>query len=677
MADNIFTELEQKIQKASQDYYTNGQSEYTDEEFDMMIEQLKKENPNSELLNQVGWGYSVNEDTTPGEKLNHKYGKAGSLDKFRTFDEFKPDFKKYQNFDISLKLDGLSVVLYYHYGKLYQALTRGDGFVGVDITNKVELIAPYLKNCLKDKAFSGAIRGEILMSYKNFEQFKQLYPDAKNPRNSAVGLITTKEITTDLRFLNIVVYSIVGVESSDYLPYYTIDFKEWGMPIARTWLSENFDNSNIVKYTEVCEYYPDGLLDPNRLRDITSNLKERWYGEYPADGLVFSKRELIFDKKNNSIIQNAMAFKFKAETADTRVKNIEWNLTKTGYLMPRIEVDTVQLSGTNVSFCTGYNAKYIQDNNIGINSIVEIEKHGEIIPNINEVKKSTGCELPTHCPHCNSELIWNGVHLQCINPECSGNEIQDLLVWLQSLSPVDGLGDKIKLKYLNQIIPTPNGLTIKEVMEFPTHNNEYFIIPGRRGGHLSLVHKMLLNLWGASDDDNIPLVNAIKALNIPRFGDVTSEKLAEYPKEFFKLYTLYANRHEYNTMSYMLALSDERVKFTALIGEANAKSLIDNINKLDNLKYIAHRINWDAFPETANLSVEFAGKVAITGKLSCKRTDFEKELKAKGFKPGEISKDTKFLITDNPNSSSSKNKKADEWGIEKITEAEFRNRYLK
>lgn len=133
------TELEKKITDAAQEYYTDGTSNLTDDEFDGLIEQLRKENPDSEVLKEVGWGYSVDKDTTPGKKYPHKYGRAGSLEKYRTWEEIHPEFKS-GLIDVSLKIDGISVVLYYKQGELYKSLTRGDGIVGIDITNKIKSI---------------------------------------------------------------------------------------------------------------------------------------------------------------------------------------------------------------------------------------------------------------------------------------------------------------------------------------------------------------------------------------------------------------------------------------------------------------------------------------------------------------------------------------------------------
>jgi NAD-dependent DNA ligase len=113
-----------------------------------------------------------------------------------------------------------------------------------------------------------------------------------------------------------------------------------------------------------------------------------------------------------------------------------------------------------------------------------------------------------------------------------------------------------------------------------------------------------------------------------------------------------------------------------LVGQANSESILKHKDKFARLVYIRDKIIWKN-PKETEKSKEAKGKVAITGKLSVKRSEFEKELKSAGFTPADISKDTKFLITDDPHSSSSKNKKASDWGIEKLSEHEFRSRYLK
>ena len=160
------------------------------------------------------------------------------------------------------------------------------------------------------------------------------------------------------------------------------------------------------------------------------------------------------------------------------------------------------------------------------------------------------------------------------------------------------------------------------------------------------------------------MVDALVALNVPRISKITANKLADYP-DIVK-----------SAMDHAVAgtkFTDEELLRLKAIGEANAKSVVDNLWKFARLKYI-----WDRIYNTFSYDTEVAhkGKIAITGKLSVKRADFEKELRAAGFTPADISRETCFLITDDPNSSSSKNKKADAWGIKKITEQEFRAIYL-
>ena len=157
----------------------------------------------------------------------------------------------------------------------------------------------------------------------------------------------------------------------------------------------------------------------------------------------------------------------------------------------------------------------------------------------------------------------------------------------------------------------------------------------------------------------VPANEAIMALNIPRFGDKTSVKLAQQPEVLERI------------MKEAMTTCDpvDLLDLNGYIGDANADAIRDNLWKFARLRYIWNRIEFKDAGQTK-------GKVAITGKLSVQRKVFEKELAEAGWTCGDISKETKFLITDNPNSSSSKNQKADKLGIQKITEAEFRKLYM-
>lgn len=632
---SVFTsnlsELELKIQDYAQRYYTDGSSPISDDEFDALIAELKETNPNSVLFT-TGWGYDVHKDYTPGAKVAHKYGLIGSLDKCRTLKEIGKDFLNCTLY-ASLKLDGMSVVLHYRRGNLVRALTRGDGAVGIDITDKVSVIEPRLLH-INDTQFTGAVRGEIVMTYTAFKAYQEIEPEAKNARNTTVGLISKSEVSNSLKYLDIVVYSIVADENR--LSTVT------AMSEVYDFLEANF--TNVVNHTCIA-------LKPmmNTWQYRLQDLKKAWYGVYPADGIVLNQPEV---RLNNIgyVTYTGKAYKFPAESKQTTVADVKWQMSRLNTLVPVVEIPPIELSGATVTFVTGYHASYIEENGIGPGAIIEVTRSGEVIPKIISVIKPAPVKLPVTCPVCGSALS-KGVTLRCNNPNCSNQTIQDTLTWLKLLSPEDGLGDTLILKYIKELYSEPS---IESLMSEPNA-----ILNLSSQGQAGLMLAMLSRLY--SLDYKFRLSQALQALNIPRVGQITAEKLSEYPELIRK--TLSKNELDYQDI---LTLSN-------VVGQATVNAIQDNFEKWLRLNLIIDKIYWDTPTYTAKIDL---GKVAITGKLSVKRSDFEAELKSAGYAVGDITKDTKFLITDDPNSLSSKNLKADKLGITKITEAEFRDKYL-
>lgn len=630
--------LQKRIQEASQKYYSGEESGVSDEEFDSMLNQLREEDPDSELLTAVGHGYNLDLDTTPGSKVKHWYGDIGSIDKCHNWCELGNTKMMTKTMWASLKLDGLSVVLYYRNRQLVQALTRGKNNIGIDITEKVKHI---LSNYEKELASwpegvqELAIRGEIIMSYKNFDKFKKTHPDATNPRNSAAGLINGKEITDDYIYLSIVVYTVVGItgNASNFSTYQEM----------HKFLSRNFFNTVTTTVVDIDEANLDAAM---------SWCKQSWYGTYPADGIVLTYNEL---PRNNlggdkhEITYDCKAYKFPTEAKQTTVRKVEWNLSKTKYLIPRIEFDAVELAGTTVTACAGHNAQYISENAIAPGAVIEVTKANEIIPYLTKIVECADgeCFVPELCPHCGADLEWNGVHLMCPNRDCGDGAIQDVLVWLESISPYDNLGDKLKLKFLYDMFG--DNISIERIYQHGPINYQETA---------TVRYNDFQNMYNRLFEGNIKLSAALKALNIPRFGDITCDKFAQMPDLVQSLLT---------AVVYQLPLPD----YSDRIGSANWISLSENLQKFKRLALIENRIIWQ--PE----QVADKGKVAITGKLSVKRSQFEEELKAAGYQPtGTINKETKFLITDDPTTSTTKNIQADKFGVTKITEAEFRKEYI-
>ena len=626
-------ELQRRIQEAAQRYYTDGSSNITDEEFDDMVSELQSSDPNSKLL-RTGWGYNVEKDSTPGNKIHHLYGEVGSLNKFRTWAELSRLLKD-TDVIASLKLDGISIVLYYDRGELIHAVTRGDGYVGIDILNKVKIIDSDLL-ILEDKSFSGAVRGEIIMSNANFAEFSNLHSEAKNPRNTTAGLINSSELSDDLKYLDIVVYRIIGSSKDNYSSYSQILSK----------LNRLF--KNVVQNATI-------QINESSMISIMNNLKDSWYIKYPADGIVIAHDNIDKDVCTNGYTYSyeSQAFKFPAETKITEVEDVEWALSKSKYLIPRIKIKPVQLSGTQVSYATGFNAKYIKDNQIGCHAIVSICKSGEIIPDIQNVLSPGQIDMPKHCPACNVDLEWRGVHLYCPNKHCKDQTIQDLLIWSNTLAPKEGLGDTLRLKFYKGCYG--DEVSIDKIMldKAPTS------IDSRFSGTQFNAFLDTLNILHTS---RFNIIKALQALNVPRLGAVTCEKLSQHRDIIIKILDVACeNRPKW-----------ELLNLHTILGEANSQAIIDNIHKFQKLAYIFDRIDW-----SDDNKIHSNVQVAITGKLSVKRDIFIEELRANGYTVSELSKNTDVLITDDPNSNSSKNIKATKYGIPKMSENEFRDKYLK
>ena len=620
------------IIKASQDYYSDGSSSVTDAEFDNMLDQLKKESPNDPLLTAVGHGYNIENDTTYGKVARHDYGVVGSLPKCHDYVEYRTLMKQSDELDASWKLDGNSIVLYYERGVLTKALKRSNGLSGIEVTPKVLMIDPDLKTL--QSPLTCAVRGEIVMSCSNFELYLEDHPDAANPRNTAAGLMNSIELSPDLKYLSVVVYNVIGCSYSSYIHEFS-DYEK-----SMNWLRQNFKEVVAMKRIKTSE--------ATFLEDMEA-LRAEWDGTYPGDGIVLTYTDIDVQKNDSSIYLSpkACAFKFKAETAETTVVDVEWNLGKTKNLIPRIQVETVNISGTNVSWIHGDNARSILNRGIGPGAKLRVLKSGEIIPDIDAVlEKCEDVVLPSVCPSCGCNLIWNGMHLACPNRECADSDIQDVLIWMANIAPYMGLGDVLKLKFLSQRFS--DNISIESIYE--AGRPEYVETPSVKYNDFQKMYGML---WA----ETVDLTTAIKALNVTRLGDVNAAKLARYPDIVDELA---------ETGTYQFSTEQ-----TKAIGEANCKSILENGWKFKRLKFLEGRIDKTVYNQSDK-------KVAITGKLSMKRDLFEKLLKSKGFiASSSVTKDTYCLITDNPTSDSTKNRQAEKLNIPKMTEREFTDKFLK
>lgn len=650
-------QLEQKIIDAAQAYYS-GSPIMSDKEFDGMIEYLKAANPTSDILTSVGWGYDPYKNI--GEKESHLYGDVKGIDrKPRTIGDIPTEFFNGKILKAA-KLDGGSMICYFVNGKMTKALTRGKGNIGINKTDKIIKVLEKELNIPEGFDFTGAIRGEFCISNTNWKEMldKGIVSEDANQRNVAVGYLNRDEMSDELKYCDVVFYKVVGYvnNGSRFNNVYInniINTNNFDVKFLRKFIKEEY----IVEH-EIVE--DASTITQEGLEDIYNKFKDK----YLCDGVVLTKGERTpiklgtkFDDKY-AIENNEIAYKFEDETAETEIEAIRWKMSKGNKAIPVINVKPVPLSGVTVSNATAFNAKYVYDNDLDVGSKVELLRSGEVIPYISKVISGSNGEGRKKldemtCPYCGTKLSWDGVDLVCTNKECANRDFQNLRIWVNNVAPIDGMSETLNFKFFEE-----KGIDSLENL----YNHSYgdLMFPGEASnthkGKFNLVLDKLFN-------QEINFVDLLVALNIKMLGVKNADKLA-HNDEFIALFEEFLEVEDIG-----LFVSKATPIITETVGQAMAANICsaDGLTKIKNAKYVQHRINYNHDVKEELIPV------VITGKLSVPRKEFETYLNENGYEvKGAISKDVKYLITDNPNSTSAKNKKASELGIEKITEAEIR-----
>ncbi len=649
-------ELERKITYLSQKYY-EGSPECTDKYFDDLVAYLRAVNPNSELLTKVGWGYDPFMNV--GKKSKHLYGKVTGIDrKPRKIEDIPNDFLS-TNVCLSAKLDGLSIVCYFVNGKFVRALTRGNGDSGIDKTDKIDIILKKELNIPDKFDFTGAIRGEICISNENWKLMQDNGLAGSNQRNTATGIINRDEITDDIKYLDVIFYKVVGY-AQDLSHLFNEIYQE--MIINKNKYDVKF-LKKFIKEQYIVDYIEDNgsLINQNDLEDIFSKFNNK----YPCDGIVITrdKRKVICTNDTElirtTVVNDEIAYKFVTETAATTIEDIRWKMSKGNKAIPVINVKPVELSGATVSNATAFNAKYVYDNYLDIGATVELVRSGEVIPYITRVIEGVPEAKERldnmSCPYCESKLEWDGVDLVCKNPECANRDEQNLKVWIANIAQVDGISEKLIFKFLDDL----NIHNIDELYSKSFDELEYKCVEDNT--HKGKFNRVLRKLF----IEPIELDTALKALNIKMLGEKNAKKLVG--TSLISLIQEFLSTNDAD-----IFVNEVYKNLESVVGPALVESIcsLDSLNKIKNLIYIDSRLN--IYSPGMDIDKIFI-PVVITGKLSVPRKKFEEYLNENGYKvKNSITKDVKYLITDNPNSGSSKNKRADELGIEKITESQIR-----
>lgn len=609
MTDSV-KDLEIKIKKYATSYY-EGNPEISDEEFDKLVDELKEKDPNNKLLSTVGWGYELSDPLTNQEEHLFEIGKFE--DKIKKVSELGLNRDEGV---ISVKIDGGSILCYYEKGILIKALTRGNGIVGYSVTKKMKKIAP---SSLEDKTFSGLVRGEIAMKNSVFNsKYSSNYSSA---RNLAVGMIKRDKLNMEeLRDLSFVAYTVRGT-TSQKLDSKTKVFE---------WLKKN--------RFEVVDTFNSNDWTDESFRELIKS-----YEKYPIDGLVITSHKYKELDDGTFIPEREVAYKTNADSVEVEVTDITWNLTRTGKLFPTVWFTPVKLSGATVQKATAFNAKFIEEEGLGIGSKILIQRSGEIIPDVMEVLTRKEYKFPDICPKCGNPLTKKGVHLVCESPDCKGYAYNSLEHWIQTITELKGLGS-------STIEDFTNSLGIDSI---DTFYKKIDLIPNlfsKTSATRNLMNKMIKLLRTP-----ISFSKFLNACNISMIGRVASDELSGYKD---------------------LILFDKiDDNWIEKINSIKGCNITAKKNLIDKIEIIRRYSNYVTFEENSiqnNNNIE-KGVVAITGALSVPRDEFVKEITQAGWKfATSVSSRVNYLVTDNPNSGSSKNKKAQTLGVKVVSEKEFR-----
>lgn len=607
--------------------YYNGQPEVSDEVYDKkeeeIINRLNLENPTHEFLKEIG-SPTPNDGVWP--KFKHpttmgSLGKARSEKVVEDFTNWATD--KDNSFHLSEKIDGCTIVAVYKNGELITLATRGDGTIGDDITKN----AKDFKNFpLKLKEPLNCIfRGEATIRVSDFKKYGTGF---KNPRNATSGKLRDTGKDSLKEQVNFWWFEVISCEGRT--------FKEWG---------EHFSLFNKL-----------GLNTPNNWDVSTDSLWEiyKTYVEsarqdldYWIDGLV-CRVSNIHQFEELGVVGNhpkgAIALKFPQIAKETSIIGCEINRGLQGRFTPVAIIAPVEIDGTLISRATLNNYDWIKEKDLAIGDTVEIIKGGDIIPKIIKKTKNGAARTiisePTICDVCNAPLKKFGAYLECDNELCEGQAYGLMLKWVTTLD-IKGLGPAQLKKLINCGITDPaklHSVTETEIAE--ALNSEV------------LAEKIKRAL---DSKKNTTLTLLLGGLNIQSLGMTNAQRLAT----------------KFKNIENLLETTKEEIAAIDGIGSVNSDKIY---NGLQTKKDLIQEIS-----KTINIKKSDNGKLTgksfcITGVLSSGKTRKElvEVIETNG---GEVKNDVgrglTYLITDSPNSGSSKNQKADKYGVLKITEKEF------
>lgn len=638
------------ILNESANKYYNGQSPtLSDVEYDnflVKLEELEKETGiqlDNSPTKRVGFTVL---DSIPKKILPRK---MLSLDKIKNDIESVARWTKDRRFVMSLKMDGLSCMLEYVEGVLVGCYTRGNGTEGSDVTDMVKSLSS-VPNRLKNKDTCLVI-GEIIIRKNNFERVNKERANKKedefaNPRNLASGTLLSLDTSLGRkRGLEFIAFDVDGNMTSRPIPNCNCQQDKL--------FNLEYNGFNVVPY-EVEDHKINIENNISRLKTVAQN------EGFPMDGIVFAyDREEIRSKckPTDKYPTHSVAFKFEDEYEMTTLRCIDWSMSRSGVLTPVAIFDTVELDGTEVSRANVHNVSILRALELGVGDTIKVVKANQIIPQIVEnMTKSNSYEIPVNCPCCGGKVSVQGESSQelvCTNENCSEQQLLKINHFLSKEAlNAKGVSEKI----LKKLISFGEIKNLYDVLALP-ERREYLI----KKNYPTLGRKTVNNICDAIEKScNTTLDRFLIGLGINGVGKKVAKDIVK----------------KYSTI-------DELMNNVSVLGlksiggiDATAKSIFDDLNK--NFEHIQKLLNWVEFEDISQKERgnSLEGKIFVfTGKTRefKNRKEVEEFIVSRGgVMSSSVSSKTSYLIC-NSVESSSKYKKAQELGIEVITDKQLKD----
>lgn len=631
--------LEEQILFHQNAYYGN-EALISDAEFDALWDELKNIDPDNPILQKIG---SDLVETSQGtfQKAKHRMP-MGSQDKAANPEEFlvwanKMSFPEYL---VELKLDGASLELQYEQGQFIKGVTRGDGIIGDDITKNVLKMQGLVRQL--PQKFSGGVRCEVLMSHAVHQQY---FSDKANCRNAANGLMKRKD-GSGSEHLHLICYDAVIEDTGIPLPFTNEEEK-------LQWL--NSCGFETVKTKKV--FSPEEVIAYR-----SQIMEERKNLPYDIDGLVIKNNIIDTEDAKRNRPEKQIAFKFSLEEAVSVLKTVEWSESGATYT-PIGTFDTVELAGTKVSRANLVNTNTIRELKIFIGSHIIVTKRGEIIPKIEsvipphnekEAQKLIPISIPSVCGTCGTALIDEGTRLFCPNELCKKKIHHQLEKWVQVLDIRD-LGETLlkKLFEANKVSAIHQLYDLTEEDLIPFFLNEESRLKEKKSLGAEKVYKAI------HSKKKLTLSQFIAGFDIEGIAETMIEKLIE------------AGFTQFN--QFLNATAEDFASVYGF-GEITAKTLVQGIQQ--NRKEMELLVNNYLELETIQTEGKLQGlSFCFTGELhTLKRSEAENFVKKQGGSTkSSVTKDLSYLVTNDTESGSSKNLKAQKLGIPIIDEKTFLN----